>query len=83
MTKSAWRPDWARGLTVATHPGLARMAASKAGTTKLGEGSDGCRSSGDRAAGDEPQGSEARSIPLLRAAAEGPLNDRPTHRISR
>jgi hypothetical protein len=36
--KRRWRPDWAKGLTAATHPGLARMAAWRRGRPSWAKG---------------------------------------------
>ena len=36
--KRKWRPDWAKGLTAATHPGLARMAAWRRGRPSWAKG---------------------------------------------
>lgn len=37
-TNRRWRPDWAKGLTAETHPGLARMAAKKRGKPSWAKG---------------------------------------------
>lgn len=38
MPDQGWRPDWAKGLTAATHPGLARMAAWRRGRPSWAKG---------------------------------------------